>query len=465
MADGPPDLTVSPPERAVLRRLAGRVAELAARDIEHEKARLWTAHNDLDNTRPLIFCDPENGWNEILTPDQFECAGGLARAWELHLRCEIFWGERMCDDKVIVPWFPVGNVATRTNWGVAEEYTKHDPRGSYAWEPPISDLDDLSALRFPTATSDRPATQRLLSLADELFGDLLPPRPRESWFWTLGLTWEFIKLRGLEAMMTDMCENPDGVHRLMAFLRDGTMAMIEALERDGLLTLNNEGDYVGSGGFGWTRQLPAADFTGTARTRDLWCLSESQETVSVSPEMFAEFVFPYQLPLMERFGLVCYGCCEPLHTRWHVVRRIPNLRRVSVSPWADRAAMAEFLGADYVYSAKIAAHPAVRLASRRGRGPRGCPRRTRKGARLPPRVHHEGQPHHRQRPLPRRALGRDRPRGDRAGGVTRACLPAPGVAEFRWVRRMPGIGACVGNPLVDQSARGVCIPTVPGGAS
>ena len=343
---------LTPHDRAILRRFAGRVAELAAHDIEHEKARLWTAHNDLEHTRPLIFCDPENGWNEILAPDRLECAGELARAWELHLRREIFWGEEMRDDKVIVPWFPVGHVAIRTNWGVAEEYAKHDPRGSYAWVPPISDLDDLSALRFPTITPDRSATQRLLSLADETFGDLLPPRSRGSWFWTLGLTWEFIKLRGLEAMMTDMCENPEGVHRLMAFLRDGTMALLDSLEREGLFALNNEGDYVGSGGFGWTRQLPAAGFCGSVRTRDLWCLSESQETVSVSPGMFEEFVFPYQLPLAQRFGLVCYGCCEPLHTRWQVVRRIPNLRRVSVSPWADRAKMAEFLGAEYVYSLK-----------------------------------------------------------------------------------------------------------------
>jgi hypothetical protein len=68
--------------------------------------------------------------------------------------------------------------------------------------------------------------------------------------------------------------------------------------------------------------------------------------------MFEEFVFPYQVPILDRFGLNCYGCCEPLHSRWHVVKRFPRLRRVSVSPWADAAKMAEFLGADYIYSYK-----------------------------------------------------------------------------------------------------------------
>jgi hypothetical protein len=138
----------------------------------------------------------------------------------------------------------------------------------------------------------------------------------------------------------------------MAFLRDGTIARLEYLEREGLLCLNNRGEYVGSGGFGWTRELPRPDFTGTVRLKDLWGMAESQETVCVSPAMFEEFVFPYQLPILERFGLTCYGCCEPVHSRWHIIRRIPNLRRVSVSPWCDVEAMAENLQDRYILSLK-----------------------------------------------------------------------------------------------------------------
>jgi hypothetical protein len=86
--------------------------------------------------------------------------------------------------------------------------------------------------------------------------------------------------------------------------------------------------------------------------KDLWGLSESQETVSVSPAMFEEFVFPYQLPVISRFGLSYYGCCEPVNNRWHIIKQIPNLRRVSVSPWADEEAMAANLGHEYIYCRK-----------------------------------------------------------------------------------------------------------------
>ena len=85
---------------------------------------------------------------------------------------------------------------------------------------------------------------------------------------------------------------------------------------------------------------------------DLWGFAESQETVGVSPEMFAEFVFPYQLPILERFGLNCYGCCEPIERRWPIVETIPRLRRICVPPASNKEMMAELLGDRYVFSMK-----------------------------------------------------------------------------------------------------------------
>ena len=132
------------------------------------------------------------------------------------------------------------------------------------------------------------------------------------------MTWTLIRLRGLEQFMLDMIEHPDELHRLMAFLRDGHLAKLEWLEQNELLSLNNDGTYVGSGGFGWSHRATAAGLCGHVRARDMWGFAESQETVGVSPTMFAEFVLPYQLPILERFGLNCYGCCEPLDARWRL---------------------------------------------------------------------------------------------------------------------------------------------------
>ena len=85
----------------------------------------------------------------------------------------------------------------------------------------------------------------------------------------------------------------------------------------------------------------------------MWGFCESQETVGVSPKLFEEFVFAYQLPLLDRFGLNIYGCCEPLDKRFDIVKRIPRLRKVTVSPWSDVEGMAEQLGSDYIYTRKV----------------------------------------------------------------------------------------------------------------
>jgi len=346
------DPTNSTQDRQVLRRLAAQVAELAARPVEQQKRALWYRHNALEPTRPLIFCDPENSWDEIIPPAQLECEGELARGWEVTLRKEIFWGAHMGDDRVIEPYFNVPHVYIESDWGMHETRTGGQDGGSYVWDAPLKSYADLDRLHFPQIVIDHEATDRVLDLARETLGDLLAVRLKTTWWWSVGMTWLLIRLRGLAQIMYDMFDHPDGLHRLMAFLRDGHQARLDFLEQNGLLSLNNDGSYVGSGGFGWTHELPQPDFDGHVRTRDLWALAESQETVGISPHMFAEFVFPYQLPLLERFGLSCYGCCEPLDKRWPIVEQIPNLRRVSVSPWSERAQMAERLGDRYIYSMK-----------------------------------------------------------------------------------------------------------------
>ncbi|MBT6630404.1 MAG: hypothetical protein HOB49_25540 [Gemmatimonadetes bacterium] len=66
--------------------------------------------------------------------------------------------------------------------------------------------------------------------------------------------------------------------------------------------------------------------------------------------MHDEFLLQYQLPIMERFGLVAYGCCEDLTDKIDMLRQIPNLRRIAVSPFADVRRCAEQIGSDYVFS-------------------------------------------------------------------------------------------------------------------
>ncbi len=338
-------------ERILLRELAKKLRECAERPIEAEKRRLWTDHNDLKATRPVIFCDPENGWDEIIPETALQSTGELARSWEMRLRKEICWADKMMDDKVIDAVFEIGYEATETDWGMHEQKIGGGHGHAYRWEPPLKDYANLDKLRFPTISVNQDATWKMLELARDLFEPILTVRLKHKWWWTLGMTWTAVNLRGLDQLMYDFYDEPESVHAMMAILRDGTMSKLDYLEKNGLLHANTGNTYVGSGGFGFTEQLPA-DISGATLLKNMWGFAESQETVGVSPEMFAEFVFPYQLPLLARFGMNCYGCCEPVNARWDMLKTIPNLRRVSVSPWADIDVMAEALGDRYLFSSK-----------------------------------------------------------------------------------------------------------------
>jgi hypothetical protein len=272
------------------------------------------------------------------------------------LRKEIFWATKMGDDKVIEPNFNIPYSYSETDWGMHHVQIGGGNLGAYTWEAPLKDYSrDLPLIKFPQIAVDYKMTDNVYNLAGDIMGDFLTVRLKGMWWWTLGLTWPLINLRGLENYMLDFYLHPDELHQLMEILRDGHMAKLDFLETNNLLPDNTD-MYVGSGGFGYTTQLPQSDFVGKIRLKDMWGFCESQETVGVDPEMFAEFVLPYQLPIIERFGLNCYGCCEGLDLRWDWIKNIPNLRRVSVSPWADEVKMAKQLGANYIFSRKL--HPA-----------------------------------------------------------------------------------------------------------
>jgi hypothetical protein len=352
------DLEMHPQEKSVLRQLAERVAALAALPIMSQKRELWRRHNRLEPTRPVIFCDPENGWNEIITERQLQCKTKIARRWEMNLRKEIFWGQEMGDDRPVEAIFNVPYTTSADDWGAEIKFHKAEQLGSFIWDNPIKDYTkDLPRIHPLTFKIDWNVSNACFQIASDLFAGLLAVRQKGTWWWSLGVTYPAVLLRGMANMYTDFRDYPDEIRQLFSIILEGHMRKLDYLEANNLLSLNNDGTYIGSGGYGYTDQLPQSDFSGNVRCADLWGFTESQESVGVSPKMYEEFIFPFEKPIMDRFGLTCYGCCEPLHSRWNVVKQHHNLRRVSCSAWAKLDKMAANLQGDFILSLKP--NPAV----------------------------------------------------------------------------------------------------------
>jgi len=108
---------------------------------------------------------------------------------------------------------------------------------------------------------------------------------------------------------------------------------------------------------GYTDELPKPGYDPErVRPCDMWVSAESQELAQVSPAMHAEFALAYERPLLEPFGLAGYGCCEDLTLKLPDVMAIPNMRRISIAPFADVGKCAEQMGNGFIFSWK--AHPA-----------------------------------------------------------------------------------------------------------
>ena len=345
-------------EISTLRELAHKISEIAARPIMRNKADLWTKHNDLQTDEPVVFIDPENGWNEIIPPKTLISKDPLARVWEMALRKQIFWADEMKDDKVIEPYFDVPYSYSEDGWGVDLNKKGGSDGGVFIIIPAIKNYDeDFPKLHYPNILIDEQESEQIMTLAHDIFDCILQVRRKNTWWWTLGMCFDFVNLRGMEEFMCDLIAEPDNFHRMMEFLCEGKLKMLDFLEANSLLQGNTGGTYVGSGGFGFTSQLSPHSAEGNITTNDMWGFVDAQESVDIDPKQYAEFILPYHKRIAERFGLNCYGCCEIYNSRWEYIRELPNLRRVSVSPWANVSTVPDYLGKNYIASIKPSPTP------------------------------------------------------------------------------------------------------------
>lgn len=337
-------------EKNTVRELAKRYIEIASSSVKHERRDLWRKHNSLQFTRPPVYVRAF-AWNEM-PESKLQCSDQICRELEMFFRQEIFRSS-FDDDYIFEPWYTVSPVYKCRGWGV--EYKRHyagetDGLEAFKGDYFLKNLEDAKLLRTPFHSIDETATAQKLEQVVELIGDIITleafrgPAYRN---FTGDISTDLGYLRGIENLMLDMYENPEWLHRLLKFMSDG------------ILNAHNQAEAAGDLGltFSYNQAMPYAEelpdpAAGTSRInrKQIWCFAAAQELTAVSPQMHEEFMLNYQLPIMDKFGLVAYGCCEDLTNKIDILRKIPNLRRIAVSPFANVKKCAEQIGTDYVIS-------------------------------------------------------------------------------------------------------------------
>ena len=347
-------------ERERLRTLAGAYAEIVNSDEMNRRRERWRLSNTLqERTVPFVIEDNGTFFNDLMP--ELECEGVSEWKFEKYLLQCITNYETIDDDRVCPPYLPVDWKITRPSLCPSLEYTRvPDATGrelGYETNTPLADLaDNLHLLKRGEFSVSREETYRVLALAEDLFGDILPARITNNH--TVGcpaaMANKAVTWMGMENFYIAMMDQPENVHRFFDFLATEALDFLNWM-RDEKLIRDNSGEYCcGSGSIGYTDELPRPDITDEDDflPEDCWGFAEAQEAVGISNDMFAEFIFPYQNRLAEHFGLIYYGCCEPVHTLWPTVKQFKNLRKMTISPWCDQQIMADAVGKDFVLSRK-----------------------------------------------------------------------------------------------------------------
>lgn len=346
-------------DKAILRNLGQRVAEIAHLPIQLEKAGMWRRLNRLDPVRPMVNWHMENlCWPELLPDSLLESESAIGRDYERHLRRILYQWDNLRDDKVIEAIIPYRKAIRNTGLGILPRLThpEQEHGGAKAFETVLAEETDIEKIQMPRVSVDEETTDRNRQICEEIFDGILEPAPKQVLGWgfpTLDLIDHFTRLRGVQQMYMDLMDRPEWVHEVLERMLQAAFCALEQYEELGLLRLNNGANEIGTSALGFTDELPQPDFDGShVRPEDLWGFSVAQIFVGVGQDMHEEFSVRYESRYLKRFGLNLVGCCEPLERKMDVIRAIPNLRVISMSEWVDREKAAEELKGDFVFAYK-----------------------------------------------------------------------------------------------------------------
>ncbi len=365
-------MSVSKKDREVLRTLGSQMAEIAALPIQQERISLWKALNGLKPVRPMVMIHSVP-WHEMDVDEELalQTSDDFSRAIETKLRRSLYASKHMPVDVVVEPVVDIPKVirgVDLVNFGSQDRVFGVEPREhtvaidpdnsvvAHLYSDQLETEDDIEKIVDPVIIHDEEATAREVEKATDVFDGILAVEAQG--YMPRFTVWDLIvQLRGAENALLDLKARPEFMHRIMSRLTDAHLSLLDQMEEQGLLgyTSSTTGfaqrQVQASGAY--TDELPATGFDPQRpRAKDTWTYGMAQIFSEVSPAMHKEFELDYAARWYSRFGLAYYGCCDPLDTKIDLLRTIPNLRKISMSPWVDVERGAERIAGDFVFSRK-----------------------------------------------------------------------------------------------------------------
>lgn len=340
----------------ILRPLAQSYGEYATAEPMREKERRCLRHNGLDIVKPLINIF-EVPWGELAYEDdlQLHCEHPSARAMECHLRRVLYQMKHFPVDLMLAPYYEASPSILGVSYGISiHEETRDSATGSairsHSYNDMLPDEAALEKIKMPHLSIDQEKTDLEMDLAERVFSGILPVQ--RGGITLYSAMWDIIPmLHGANRTIEDLIDRPEFCHAAVEKFTQWFEHLHLEYERINVLSAR---PYYLHCSPALTDDLPQAGFDGEhVRLKDVWARGMAQIFAVVSPEMHDALDLQYMQRLFDMCGLSYYGCCEPVDTKIDILRRrFRNLRKISISPWADKRRAAEHIGGDYVASFK-----------------------------------------------------------------------------------------------------------------
>ena len=343
---------ISTADQERLRDLAYRHLEYATCSQNDAILNKWQALAEGRREAPTVRLLFSNFPHEVIFP-RLQCEGDDAREIETQLLSALVGRELFDDDTPLSPTFDIAWDTWVNPFGISPNLTRTENANSMGFhiEPVVEDLsEELEKLRGGNYGVDREKTLQRVTMIQELLGDILPVRMVMPSL-TGAITNPLVLLMGMENYYLSMYDCPDELHQVMDMATKVYEDYYDFLEQEQLLLPTVGISPISQESFAFTEELPRDNVT---RTTQCWGFLESQETTAVSPDTFGEFVFPYQERLVNRYGLLSYGCCERVDAIFpDYLSKWKNLRKLSVSPFNNEKLVGEYLrGSNIIFYSK-----------------------------------------------------------------------------------------------------------------
>jgi len=353
-------------DKAILRDLGKKYADIASLPT-HEKTKTeWDKMNSLKSGRTMVWIN-EVCWNEVNINGELDLKTStiFAQRIEQELRRRIYEWEHIPCDIVIDPKLYSPKIISNTGIGIDAEgdIVETDSDNvivSRHFNTQIKDEDDIEKIKDPIIKYHKKETQDFYEAYKDIFAGIIDTDIKGCPGFLFAPWDDIVTYTGVQDALMDLIMRPKYIHKLIGRLVDAYLNALNQYESLGLLSSNNSSDRVGSGAYGHCGDLKSIEGDKTILCKDMWGSTTPQIFSDVSPAMHKEFALEYEKKWLERFGLSYYGCCEPLHNKIDILSEIPNLRKISISPWADRKTAAEKIKGKYV--ASIKPNPAILAA-------------------------------------------------------------------------------------------------------